>query len=87
MAIEASEIREQIKARGLALIGVLLSLAEGEGHYLDCEGSCEGIAVETGKAGAAQLKATVNSGQKIFSICLELKSQQSSNASALVNNK
>ncbi len=53
----------QIKARGLALIGVLLSLAEGEGHYLDCEGSCEGIAVETGKAGIAKLQATVNSGR------------------------
>jgi hypothetical protein len=49
-----------LKARGLVLIGVLISLDREEGHGLLCDGSLQGWAASATRAEAAELDATIS---------------------------
>ncbi len=71
-------MREKLQVRGLALIGVLNSLAEGEEHYLYCEGSCKGHAVNLAHQGLLNYKHLPILAVGIFGIfSIISKSQQS----------
>jgi hypothetical protein len=78
MLVYISTLEAEINQRlGGPVRCLAYSIAEGgrRGHDLESNGNCKGIAVSPGQAGAAQLRATVNSlaeEYSIFFVCAQI---------------